>query len=182
MRLPTSIMTAGVVLVLAAAATVAAGEQAAQAPAGSTPPAVSSPPPSSSRTPAGQPRQLDTSNEPWTGDFDRMLERRMIRVLVPFSRTLFFNDKGRERGTIAELVRHWEQYINKKYAAKLGKRPVTVYLIPTTRDKLIPHVAGGLGDIAAGNITVTAARLETVDFVAPEDFRAVNEIVVAGPR
>jgi membrane-bound lytic murein transglycosylase MltF len=111
-----------------------------------------------------------------------MLERRMIRVLVPYSRTLFFNDKGRERGVTAELVRHWERYINQKYAAKLGKRPLTVYLIPTTREKLIPQVAGGLGDIAAGNITVTEVRQETVDFAAPQDLRPVNEIVVAGPK
>jgi len=181
MRLPTSIIAAGVVLVLAAAAPAATVEQVAQAPAGSTTPPASSPPPAGVE-PAAQPRRLDTSNKPWTGDFDRMLERRTIRVLVPYSRTLFFNDKGRERGTIAELVRHWEQYINKKYAAKLGKRPLTVYLIPTTRDKLIPHVVSGLGDIAAGNLTVTEARLETAHFVAPEDFKAVNEIVVAGPR
>ena len=105
----------------------------------------------------------------------------MIRVLVPYIRTLY-NDKGHERGITAQLVRHGEQYINKKYAAKLGKRPITVYLIPTTRDKLIPQVAGGLGDSAAGNITVTEARLATVDFVAPEDMKPVNEIVVAGPK
>ena len=174
MKLLTSILAAGVVVVLAVAST-AAVDQVAQAPAGSTPPAASTPPP------AGQPRQLGTENKVWKGDFDRMLERRMIRVLVPYSRTLFFNDKGRERGLTAELVRHWERYINKKYAAKLGKRPLTVYLIPTTRDKLIPQVATGLGDIAAGNLTVTEARRETVDFVAPEDTKT-NEIVVAGPK
>ena len=47
-------------------------------------------------------RQLAIANKPWTGDFDRLLERRMIRVLVPFSRTLYFNDKGRERGLTAD--------------------------------------------------------------------------------
>ena len=179
MRLQTSILSAGVIVLLAAVslgATGAIAPQVAQAPEDQTPPAVSTP------SPTGQPRQLGTANKPWTGDFDQMLERRMIRVLVPYSRTLFFNDKGHERGITAELVRHWEQYINKKYRAKLGKRPITVYLIPTTRDKLIPQVAGGLGDIAAGNITVTEARLATVDFVAPEDMKPVNEIVVAGPK
>ena len=29
----------------------------------------------------------------------------MIRVLVPFSRSLYYSDKGRERGITAELVR-----------------------------------------------------------------------------
>ena len=27
--------------------------------------------------------QVEISNKPWTGDFDQMLERRIIRVLVP---------------------------------------------------------------------------------------------------
>ncbi len=125
-------------------------------------------------------RQLILGNKPWKGDFDRMIERRMIRVLVPYSRTLYFNDKGQERGITADTVRDFERYINKKH--QTGKRPVTVYLIPTTRDRLLPDVAAGLGDIAAGNLTVTPERLELVDFVAPEDQKGISEIVVTGPK
>ena len=132
--------------------------------------------------PAPSPRRLLTSTKPWTGDFDGMLERRTIRVLVPYSRTLYYSDRGRERGITAELVREWERWINTTYARQLGKRPLTVYLIPTTRDKLIPHLVEGLGDVAAGDITVTEARLRVVDFVAPADLFGVNEIVAAGPK
>ena len=110
-----------------------------------------------------------------------MLERRLIRVLVPYSRTLYYNDKGRERGITAELVRDFEQWINKKYAKKLGKRPVTVYVSPTTRDELIDDVAEGLGDIAAGNLSVTPKRLEKLDFYAPQDLAATKEVLVTGP-
>src|SRR5688572_26727932 len=60
------------------------------------------------------PRALSTDMKPWKGDFEGMVERRMIRVLVPYSRTLYYNDKGRERGLTAELVRDFEQYVNKK--------------------------------------------------------------------
>ena len=126
-------------------------------------------------------RTLSLENKPWKGDFDAMVERRMIRVLVPYSRTLYFVDKGRERGMTAELVRDFEHYINKKLASRLGKRPVTFYLIPTTRDRLLAGVAAGLGDIAAGNLTVTDARLRTVDFVAPRDRKPVHELLVTGP-
>jgi membrane-bound lytic murein transglycosylase MltF len=104
----------------------------------------------------------------------------MIRVLVPYSRSLYFNDNGRERGLTAELIRDFERYINQKH--KTQKRPITVYMIPTTRDKLISGVAEGLGDIAAGNLTVTEDRLKLVDFVAPEDQKPNTEIVVTGPK
>ena len=123
------------------------------------------------------PRQLSLAAKPWTGDFDAMVQRRMIRVLVPYSRTLFYNDNGRERGITAELVRDFERYVNQKY--KTGKRPLTVYLIPTTRDKLLPALVDGLGDIAAGNLTVTQERQKSVDFIVQND-RTVREIAVTG--
>ena len=127
-----------------------------------------------------QPRQLSIANRPWTGDFDRMVARRMIRVLVPYSRTLYYTDKGRERGLTAELVRDFEQYVNQKY--KTGKRPVTFYLIPTTRDKLLPELAAGLGDVAAGNLTATDERFKLVDFVTQTDRPAVKELVVTSTK
>jgi hypothetical protein len=66
------------------------------------------------------PRKLAIANKPWTGDFDELLERRMIRVYAPFSRSLHFSDKGRQRGMAVQLARDWERYINFKYAKKLA--------------------------------------------------------------
>ena len=127
-------------------------------------------------------RGLEIAIKPRTGDFDTLVERRRIRVLVPYSRTLFFIDKGHERGLTAELVRDFERYINEKHRKQLGKRPITVYIIPTTRDKLLSDVAAGLGDIAAGNLTATEDRLKVVDFVAPDHLRRVSELFVTGPK
>jgi len=130
----------------------------------------------------GAPRALPTEVKAWKGDFDGMVERRHIRVLVPYSRTLYYNDRGRERGITADLVRDFEQYINKKHAKALGKRPITVFMIPTTRDELLQDVADGLGDIAAGNLTVTEARRKVVDFVVAADQKPVSELIVTGPK
>ena len=129
---------------------------------------------------AAKPRQLNIASKPWTGDFDDMVKRRIIRALVPYSRSLYFNDKGHERGIAAENIRDFERYINKQH--KTQKRPITVYIIPTTRDKLISGVAEGLGDIAVGNLTVTEDRLKLVDFAAPQGQRPNTEIVVTGPK
>jgi membrane-bound lytic murein transglycosylase MltF len=132
--------------------------------------------------PPAKPRQLSLDNKPHKLNFEQMLERRQIRILIPYSRSLFHVDKGRERGVTAELARDFERFLNKKYAKRLGKRPLTVYLIPTTRDKLLPEVASGMGDIAAGNITVTEERRKLVDFMVPSDARPMQEFVVAGPK
>ena len=138
-------------------------------------------PVAAAQPPAAQPRQLSLESKPWKGDFDQMLEIRRIRVLVPYSRSLYFVDKGRERGVTADLIRDFEQYLNRKYAKPLGKRPLTVIMIVTTRDKLLTGLADGLGDIAAGNLTVTEARLKFADFIAPTDRKPVQELIVTGP-
>jgi membrane-bound lytic murein transglycosylase MltF len=124
---------------------------------------------------------LPIDTNAWKGDFDGMVKRRHIRVAVPYSRTLYFNDKGRERGISADNARDFEGYINKKYRKQIGNRPITVYLVPTTRDLMLQKVADGLADIAIGNLTATDERKKVVDFVAPEDQKRVSEVVVTRP-
>jgi membrane-bound lytic murein transglycosylase MltF len=99
-------------------------------------------------------------------------------VLVPYSRTLFFNDKGRERGVSADNFREFEEFLNKKYREKSQSIPFTVAFIPTPRDQLIPGVIQGLGDIAVGNLTATEERSKQVDFVAPKEQGSVSELVL----
>ena len=132
---------------------------------------------------ASRPRQLTIANKPWTGDFDAMLERHMIRVDAPFSKSLYHSDKGRERGLAVELVRDWERYINVRYAKQLGKRPLTIYIVPATRDKLLPDLNDGLADVSIGNLTVTDERLKVADFI-PGDAgrRTISEVIVTGPK
>jgi membrane-bound lytic murein transglycosylase MltF len=121
---------------------------------------------------------LRKTQKEYVGDFDTMQKRRIIRVLVPYSRTLFFNDKGKEHGITADNFREFENFLNIKYHKQLHNVPFTVAFIPTPRDRLIPNVIQGLGDIAAGNLTATEARLQHVDFVAPKEQGGVSEIVL----
>jgi membrane-bound lytic murein transglycosylase MltF len=144
--------------------------------------ALAQQPESSSKPAPAKLRALPIDTKEWKGDFDGMMKRRHIRVVVPYSRTLYFNDKGQERGVVADNVRDFERYINQKYKKQLGNRPITVYLIPTTRDLMLQKVADGLGDIAAGNLTATDERKKVVDFVAPADQRPISELVVTGPK
>jgi ABC-type amino acid transport substrate-binding protein len=92
----------------------------------------------------------------FTGDFDQMLDRRRIRVVVAVSPTLFFVDKGTLYGTTADGVQLLQNWFNKTF--KLRARPLTVRLIPSSRDKLFDAILAGDGDIAAGDITITEER------------------------
>ena len=133
------------------------------------------------KKPAGDTTATASADAKWTGDFDGMLERRNIRVLAPYSRSLFFVENGKEHGLTADLAHDFETYLNHKHEQELGGRPITVTLIPTTRDKLLTGLADGTGDIAGGNLTATASRMQQADFVAPTEFAPAEEVLVSGP-
>jgi len=110
------------------------------------------------------------------GDYDKMVENRVIRVLIPHSKTFFFFDGIKPRGISYDLVKQFEQFINKKEKTKTLK--INVVVIPTTRENLIPYVRDGKGDIAVGNLTITGDRLKEVDFSDPFA-KNIDEIVVS---
>ncbi|WP_166216001.1 lytic transglycosylase F [Pseudomonas atagonensis] len=116
----------------------------------------------------------------WVGDFEGMRERRLIRVLVPYSKTFFELDRGRQRGLSYELGKGLEAWLNK--TQPYGKKSMQwrVMFIPTARNELMSKLTKGAGDIAAGGLTVTEERLKEVDFADPF---AVNipEILVTRP-
>lgn len=114
----------------------------------------------------------------WIGDYDGMVERRMIRVLVPYGGYQFYYDKGQPRGAVYELVQRFETYINEK----LGRRNIKVYVvvIPVSRDELLPALQQGHADFAAADLTITDARSEHFYFSRPL-LSKINEVVVTGP-
>jgi membrane-bound lytic murein transglycosylase MltF len=117
-------------------------------------------------------------DEKWTGDFEDMTQRRLIRVLVVYNKMMFFFDKGQLRGTTYDLFMEFEKFINER--TKSGTLKTKVIFIPVNRDRLLPALLDGEGDIATANLTITAQRLEMADFSDPL-FTGVNEIVVTGP-
>ncbi len=116
----------------------------------------------------------------WQDGFDDMVERRVVRVAVTASRTMFFIDGGRQRGMVAEALQEFEKFLNKEL--KLPRsRPLSVLAVPVSRDRLISSLVEGRADLAAASLTITPERLEQVDF-SEAAARDVKEVVVTGPR
>ncbi len=120
----------------------------------------------------------DALLKPFTGDFDEMLKRRLIRIGVTFNRTMYFVDKGVPRGIAYDYGRLIEDRINE--ILKTGNMKVFVFFVPLPRDMLLPALNEGKVDLVAAQLTVTPERQKLVDFTNPT--RAdVSEIVVTGP-
>ena len=116
--------------------------------------------------------------QPWHGDYDGMVQRRMVRIAVPYSMTHYFLDGAVERGISAAMGRRLEQEINHREG--LRTRLVHVVFIPTPRNRLVPYLTSGMADIAMGNISITESHSRMVDFSIPF-IRNSRELVVTGP-
>jgi membrane-bound lytic murein transglycosylase MltF len=141
------------------------------------PPAASSQAPSEPSQAASEP-DAALIGKPWTGDLDGMIKRRMIRVLLPYSKTHYFIDRGIQRGIAHDALKQFETDLNTRL--KTGHLRVHVVFLPTSRDRLQAALLEGRGDIVAANVTQTTEREKLVDFVAPT-FENVKELVVTGP-
>ena len=100
-------------------------------------------------------------------------------VWLVFSKTNYFLDRARQRGATYEGMKEFEKKINEKL--KRGHLKVNVVFVPVPRDRLIPMLLEGKGDIAAAGLTITPERKEQVDFAAPL-VENVDEIIVTGPH
>jgi membrane-bound lytic murein transglycosylase MltF len=139
------------------------------APAQSTPPQTKAPvvaPPATTKQ--------------WTGDLDVLLKHRVIRVGVPYSKTLFYTVKGTPNGISYEMGKEFEKYLNKKYPQQNKNVKIHVLFAVSPREKALSYLNSGTVDVIIGGITITPERQKLVDFSDPL-FTDVKEIVVAAP-
>jgi membrane-bound lytic murein transglycosylase MltF len=114
----------------------------------------------------------------YRGDLDVMLRKGAVRVLTAYSKTDFFVDKGVSGGVTYEYMRAFEAFLQERQGGKGAKAVVS--FVPVSRDRLIPALLAGEGDVAAANLTVTPERRARVDFSEPY-LEGVREVVVTGP-
>ncbi|MGF1763917.1 transglycosylase SLT domain-containing protein [Aliivibrio kagoshimensis] len=108
---------------------------------------------------------------PYTGDFDDLKKRGVVRVLVAADLGFYYIEGGRPKGIIAELLYHFEKEL-KKTSPYLN-----LQVIPIHRDDLLPSIENGYGDLAVANLTITDKRKQRVDFSSPVK-KEINELIV----
>ena len=99
---------------------------------------------------------------------------RLVRVLVPYSKTFFMVDRGRQQGISYEFGKALEVWLNKQHPYERKSLQWRVLFIPVARDELIPKLLEGVGDIAAGGRTLWRLRVPAllyVRFCDPERWR-----------
>src|SRR5262245_12118207 len=132
-------------------------------------------PPVASPYDALEPEARGLLDKPFTGDFDEMVKRRVIRAGVVYNRTQYFIDRGVQRGIAAEATRLFEEELNKRL--KTGLLKVHVAVLPLSRDQLFPALESGKVDFVAAALTLPPER-QKVGQVSSAPRTGVSEIVV----
>jgi membrane-bound lytic murein transglycosylase MltF len=127
-------------------------------------------------TPLSGPASLARIEAKFTGDLPEIEKRQLLRVLVSYSRTNYFVDLGTEHGFEYDLLRKYEEHLNR--GRKTGTK-IEVVFIPVPLDRLLEDLVNGRGDIAAGGLTITDERKKMVAFADPY-VPNVSEVVVSG--
>ena len=117
-------------------------------------------------------------DQTFTGDFDEMVKRRIVRAGVVYNRTQYFIDRGVQRGISYESVNLFEEQLNKRL--KTGLLKVQVAIVPLARDQLFPALEAGKVDFVAAALTITPERRKVAEFSTPTRM-GVSEIVVTAP-
>jgi membrane-bound lytic murein transglycosylase MltF len=149
---------------------------------------VTSKPPDPQVSPAAQaaqtPEAIDPTllerlkNERWTGDIDKLRERRYIRALVLYNKTNFFYDGPQPRGITYEALKEFEKFLNTRLNS--GDKPLHLVFIPVSREEGIKRMKDGRGDIAASNVPIMPELQKVVDFSDPIR-EGAKEVIVTGP-
>lgn len=120
---------------------------------------------------------LEDALKPWVGDLDGMVERRMIRVAIPYGIATYFLDGANQKGITYDLALAFEKSLKKQLDLKDSE--LTMVVVPARRDEIFQMLIDGTADVVAGSLTITEERVGLVDFSLP--LRSdVNEVVVTG--
>lgn len=119
---------------------------------------------------------LTTFSEQSTDDLTDILQRKILRALVPYERSNFtILANGQVAGLQVELLKQYENMLNQGIRREVDK--VKIIWIPTPFNRLISDLIAGKGDIVAAFLTVTPERQEKVAFATGSGLRA-DELVV----
>jgi membrane-bound lytic murein transglycosylase MltF len=116
---------------------------------------------------------------PFTGDFDELAKRRVVRIGVTFNRTFYFVDKGVQRGIAYEYGQLMEARLNKHFRTGISDK-IHVIFLPLPRELLLPALIDGKVDLVAAQVPVTPELQKHVAFSDPTRMN-VKQILVTGP-
>lgn len=110
------------------------------------------------------------------GDLDVLVSRRYFKVLTNKNSLNYFLHKGKPRGLQYEMLKIFQNELNKKFDLEHGKLKIQFEVIPVSKKELIPKLLAGEGDIIASGLVPEFNKVPGVSFSDP--YKKVHEVLV----
>ena len=130
---------------------------------------------------AQSPTLQPANNEAWLGTYSQMLQRGVIRVAVPYDRTIYVNDKGVPKGVAIAMAKGMQAWINQQHAQELQGKNVVVKLIPSNTADLLDTLSSGKADMVIGDIGLYEHLPSNQNIVLRHAVKTDREVLVSGP-
>ena len=120
--------------------------------------------------------KLSKVSDPHTEDLPEMIDRKTVRVLIPYSLTHYYVADGRSFGFEFSLLKEYEKYLNK--TKRRGGIAVSVEFVPVPERLVVRSLVGGLGDIEATGSAMSEPGDPQVDLTEPY-LEGIGTVVVS---
>jgi membrane-bound lytic murein transglycosylase MltF len=120
-------------------------------------------------------------SEVWTGTYEQMLQRRLVRVAVPYDRTIYVNDKGAPKGIAVDMSKAMQAWFTKQYAAELKGKTLAVKLVPTQYADLLTSLTAGKADMVIGDLGLYKPSANAHEYLLNHAYKLDREVLVSGP-
>lgn len=130
---------------------------------------------------AQPPNVSGIDSEVWTGTFEQMLQRGVIRIAVPYDRTIYIDDKGAPKGIAINMSRAMQTWIAKQYAAELKGKTLSVKLVPTQSADLLTTLTAGKADMVIGDLGLYKPSVNSHEYLLNHAYKLDREVLVSGP-
>ena len=120
-------------------------------------------------------------SEVWTGTYEQMLQRGLIRVAVPYDRTIYVNDKAVPKGIAVQMSKAMQAWMTRQYAAELKGKALVIKLVPTQYADLLSSLTAGKADMVIGDLGLYHPSKNAHEYLLHHAYKLDREVLVSGP-
>ena len=118
------------------------------------------------------------SKSRWTGTYEAMRARGVVRLAVSYNPSLYYKDQGVVKGLMVEVAKDFSLWLDRKYGSVNDANGIKVVLVPVLSGKSPEAVLNGIADVAVVNVTERLMLSDRYEGLTQVDTSPLSEVLV----
>lgn len=111
-------------------------------------------------------KAVTTITDYYTEDLEKILEKRVLRVLVVYDGVNYYFVDGHQSGLSVAMMAKFKSYIDEKYLQD-SKIKLDIQYIPVPEDQVYSMLQKGVGDVVANFLIPRKKHIDNISFTDP---------------